>query len=130
MPFNDQMADLKTMSHATKMAAENLVECENVKRLFLREKERVGMTHETLGKMIGKSNKTISAIVNGKTRVTVPVARKLAKVFGVPVVDILPWVSELDSDVSKMDLMEDFQNLTDENKEVARRMVRSLLDSQ
>ena len=118
------------MSHETKMTPELLAECENVKRLFRVEKDRVGMTQRELAKMIGKSYKTVSAIIRGRTRVTVPVARELAKVFGVPVSDILPWVSELSADSDRIDFIEDFQNLSDENQLVALRMIRNLLDSQ
>lgn len=118
------------MPHTTKMTDEDRDACTRVRKLFMAEKSRSKTTYDDVGRMIGKSGKTVSAIVNADMRVTVPVARKLAKVFDVPVSDILPWVAELQSDAQVSDFIADVKDLTPENQEVARRLVRNLLDSQ
>ena len=119
------------MPHSTALTKENLAECANVKRLLSVEKHRIGMTHRTLGKMIGKSDKTISAIVNGRMRVTVPVARKLAKVFGVPLADILPWTADLADSTGEMaEFIEHYRDLDLTNRKLLERMMLNLLESQ
>ncbi len=117
----------------TKMSPEAIKECENVKKLFLQEKARSGMTHAILGKMIGKSPKLISAIVNNRTKVTIDVGRRLAKVFNVPLTEILPWTEEIGLDQGSVEhwaIIEDLQALSPENRVVAIRMIRNLLESQ
>lgn len=118
------------MPHTVKLTSENIAECEAVARLLKEANEKTGMTQPELGKMIGKSAKTISGIVNKRMRVTVPVARKLAKAFGVPVTEILPWVAELSVESAYSDIIEDYQELSDENQAIVRRTIRNLIDSQ
>lgn len=118
------------MPHSENMTSENLEECARVKALFDQQKRLIGMTHKTLGKMVGKSDKTISAIVNGRMRVTIDMGRKFAKVFGVPLSEILPWTAVLSGDSEMSDVIDDLQDLNAENREIARRMIRNLLDSQ
>lgn len=118
------------MPHTTNLSEEDKDACRRVRNLFEAEKSRSKLKHDDVGKMIGRSGKTISAIVNGDMRVTVPVARKLAKVFKVPVTEILPWVAELQSDTEVTEFIADVKDLTPENLEVAHRLVRNLLDSQ
>jgi len=118
------------MPHTTNITDENLQECAAVKKLFEIEKARTGLTQVQLGEMIGKTDKSVSAIVNGKMRVTLDLGRKLAKVFGVPLAEILPWTSTLATDGKIADVIDDLQDLSDENLMVARRMVRNLLDTQ
>lgn len=86
-----------------------------------------------VAKMIGRSPKLISAIVNHRTRVTIDVARGLAKVFGVPVTQILPWTETLSDDQATTEfhaVIEDLKDLTPENRAIALRMIRNLADSQ
>ncbi|WP_299076731.1 helix-turn-helix transcriptional regulator [uncultured Paraglaciecola sp.] len=118
------------MPHTVKMSPENIAEYRNVRELFENEKRRSGMTHATLGKMIGKSPKTVSAIVNARMRVTIDMGRKLARVFGVPLVQILPWTANLTADGDYADIIDDLQDLDEENQKIVRRMIRNLLDSQ
>lgn len=118
------------MPHTTKMSKSDLESCLAVKKLFDRESSRTGMTQIVLARMIGKSPKTISAMLNGNMRVTLPVAKKLAKVFSVPITDILPWLAEVLGDAESFDIIADVQDLNDENLEVIRRMIRNLLETQ
>lgn len=121
------------MQKNTKLTPENIAECKVVRSLLFKEKDRSGMTHATLAKMIGKSPKLISAIVNCRTRVTIDVARSLAKVFGVPLSEILPWTETLgpDKDTAAFStVIEDLRDLTPENREIAIRMIKNLIDSQ
>lgn len=118
------------MPHTESMTKENREECARVNELFLAEKSRTKMTHKVLGKLIGKSDKTVSAIVNGRMRITIDVGRKLAKVFGVPLAEILPWTASLTGDSEMSDVIDDLQDLDPGNREIARRLIRNLLDSQ
>lgn len=116
--------------HTENMSEQNKIECANVKRLFERERERSGMTQATLARMVKKSPKTISAVVNGRMRVTVELGNAFAKVFGVPLVSILPWTATINTDNNFADVIADLEQLTEENRKVALRMIRNLLDSQ
>ena len=118
------------MPHTANLSDENIQECRNVARLLKEENRKTGMTHQILGKMIGRSPKSISAIVNERMRVTVPVARSMAKVFGVPVTEILPWAATLSADNAFADVIDDLRELNSENQQIVRRMVRNLIDSQ
>lgn len=118
------------MPHTTKMSKTDLEACEAVRKLFEAEAARTGMTQIVLGKMIKKSPKTVSAMMKGKMRVTLPVAKQLAKVFSVPITDILPWLAEVLGDAESFDIIADVQDLNEENLQVIRRMVRNLIDSQ
>ena len=118
------------MPHTTVLTKDNLEECRRVKELYESDKGRLKLTHAQLGKMIGRSPKTVSAIINGKMKVTLEVGRRLSKVFGVPLSDILPWTAALNGDSRISDIVEDISELDEENLSHARRMIRNLLDSQ
>jgi DNA-binding XRE family transcriptional regulator len=116
--------------HTHIMTPDNLIECANVRKLFHEHRCKAGMTQAVLAKMVGRSPKTISAIVNARMRVTIDMGRKLAQIFGVPLVEILPWTASLTVDGDYADIIDDLQDLSDENQRFVRRMVRSLLESQ
>ena len=121
------------MQKGTKLTPENIKECEEVRRLLAIEKARTGMTQATLAKMVGRSPKLITAIVNYRTRVTPDIGLKLARVFNVPLTQILPWTKKLREDSLEREfsaMIDDFQALNPENREIALRMIRNLLDSQ
>lgn len=118
------------MPHTVKLTDENRKECQAVARLFREASQKTGMTQPELGKLIGKSGKSISSIINERMRVTVPVARGLAKAFGVPVTEILPWLEELGSQGQYADIIDDYQDLNPGNQAIVRRTIRNLIDSQ
>ena len=118
------------MPHTKKLTKEDLETCQAVARLLSEHKARYGLSQIALGKMIKRSPKTISAIVNGRMSVTLDVGMALAKAFDVPVTEIMPKLSAINSSSGHSEIIDDIEDLSPENREMARRMVRRLLDSQ
>lgn len=118
------------MPNKANLSEDQLVECLNVRKLLAHHKETYGMTQHTLGKLIGRNSRTVSAIVNGRIPVTTHIAKKIAKVFEVPLSEILPWAADLESNNAHSEFIEDLNELSHENRAVVLRMIRKLLESQ
>ena len=112
------------------MTPENIEECKRAREIFMREKERSGLTYKVLGKMIGTSEQAVSAVMNAHMKISISMGIKLANAFGVDVEEILPWTAEIAKTGGDSDLTIQFEQLNDENREIALRLVRNLLASQ
>lgn len=118
------------MPHSEKLTGEEIESCAEVARIFAEHRSRYGLTQVALARMIKKSPKTVSAIMTARMRINVDMGIALAKALEVPLVQILPKLSELDASSPQSEIMGDLGELTPENREMARKMVRRLLDSQ
>lgn len=118
------------MPHSDNLTKQDIASCKVVAELLAQKKAQTGMNQKVLAKMAKTSDKTISAIVNARMRVPVELAIRLAEALEVHPGKILPALANIKPIDDHSDFVTMIDRLDQENLEVARRMVRKLLDSQ
>lgn len=61
----------------------------NINALIKEKRERMGLTQEQLGLLVGKDRTTVNKYETGRTGLTLPVAKKLSTVLKIPVTEFL-----------------------------------------
>lgn len=119
------------MPHSTKLSNEDKAACRELAKLLRQRKDLDGMTHKDLGKLIGMSDKSVSAMVNGRMRISINTGRRLSRIFNVPLTQILPWTAEIAEESYKLiNVIELYRQLDDPSQDIAEQMIQMLLAKQ
>ena len=118
------------MPHSTKLTEENLRDCERATAIIEQYRKEHKLSYNEIGRLIGRTGKTINAIRSKKMRVSIVVARRLANLTGKAPGDILSWLNTAGLSGEIGEMVEDISELNESNLKTIRRQIRTALDSQ